>query len=265
MKLLLKIAYDGSAYHGFQYQPGAVSVQGVLTDAVSKAFGMECTVTGCSRTDAGVHALGFCAAVEPKDDSLKGESWCTVPAARVHRLLNMHLPDDIAVVGCARVNDSFHPRYAAVSKEYIYRICDSVCPDPFKRQRAYHVKRRISDGQLRLMNECAGILLGKHDFSGFMAQGSSVKDTVRTIYDLNVTRASENEVMLSVRGDGFLYNMVRIITGTLLDAAYGRLNADDVRRALEECDRTRAGATAPPTGLYLNRVEYEENIFFEAE
>jgi len=265
MKLLLKISYDGSAYHGFQYQPNAVSVQGVLTDAVTKAFGMECTVTGCSRTDAGVHALGFCAAVEPKDESLKGDVWCTVPSGKVHRLLNMHLPSDIAVIGCARVDDSFHPRYAAAAKEYVYKICDSVCPDPFKRDRAYHAKRRLTDAQIKVMNETGALLLGKHDFSGFMAQGSSVKDTVRTIYGLKVERVSEDEIRLSVKGDGFLYNMVRIITGTLLDVANGRLTADDVKQALEKCDRTHAGTTAPAEGLYLNRVFYGEEINFEAE
>ncbi|MBR6808191.1 MAG: tRNA pseudouridine(38-40) synthase TruA [Clostridia bacterium] len=265
MKLLLKIAYDGAAYHGFQYQPNALSVQEVLTACVSKAFSVECTVTGCSRTDAGVHALGFCAAVEPKDEGLKGEKWCTVPPSKVHRLLNMHLPGDIAVTGAAVVDDSFHPRYSAHSKEYVYRICDSVYPDPFKRSRAYHIKRRLTDEQIKIMNEFGKILLGRHDFSGFMAQGSSVKDTVRTLYRLEVKRVSEFEVTLTVSGDGFLYNMVRIITGTLLDAAFGRITSEDVKNALEKCDRSRTGFTVPAEGLYLNRVEYGEITEFFAD
>ena len=265
MKLLLKIAYDGSAYHGFQYQPNAVSIQEVLTESVYKAFGMECTVTGCSRTDAGVHALGFCAAVEPKDESLKGDSWCTVPSSKVHRLLNMHLPDDIAVIGCARVDDNFHPRYNAVAKEYVYKLCDSVFPDPFKRDRVYHIKKHLTDRHIKIMNDLGALLLGKHDFSGFMAQGSSVKDTVRTIYELKVVRTSETEVTLTVKGDGFLYNMVRIITGTLLDAAWGRITAEDIKCALTECDRSSAGFTVPAHGLYLNKVEYGEKIEFLAD
>ena len=265
MKLLLKITYDGSAYHGFQYQPNAVSVQEVLTECISKAFGIECNVTGCSRTDAGVHAIGFCAAVEPKEDNLKGDLWCSVPPSKVHRLLNMHLPNDIAVRGCATVCDSFHPRYNALTKEYVYRICDSVYPDPFKRDRAYHVKRRLTDDQIKVMNSVGQSLLGKHDFSGFMAQGSSVKDTVRTLFKLEVVRVSEDEVVLTVSGDGFLYNMVRIITGTLLDAACGKITYDDVKRALTECDRSSAGFTVPAMGLYLNKVEYGENLEFLAD
>ena len=265
MKLLLKVAYDGTSYHGFQYQPNAVSVQGVLTEYVSKAFGLECTVTGCSRTDSGVHAVGFCAAVEPKDDTLKGETWCTVPDSKVHRLLNMHLPNDIAVVGCVRVSDDFHPRYGAVSKEYVYKMTDSVSPDPFMHNRAYHLKRRLTDDQIELMNDTAKILIGKHDFSGFMAQGSSVKDTVRTIMSLKVERTANYNVELTVSGDGFLYNMVRIITGTLLDVAWGRLSKDDVRRALVNCDRSSAGFTAPAHGLYLNEVKYGENFEFYAD
>jgi tRNA pseudouridine38-40 synthase len=177
----------------------------------------------------------------------------------------MHLPSDIAVIGCARVDDSFHPRYAAAAKEYVYKICDSVCPDPFKRGRAYHAKRRLTDAQIKVMNETGALLLGKHDFSGFMAQGSSVKDTVRTIYELKVVRTSETEVTLTVKGDGFLYNMVRIITGTLLDAAWGRITAEDIKCALTECDRSSAGFTVPAQGLYLNKVEYGEKIEFLAD
>ena len=265
MKLLLKIKYDGAAYHGFQFQPNAKTVQGVLTDAVSAAFGFPCTVTGCSRTDSGVHALGYCAAAEPLDESKRGGEWCTVPTAKVHRLLNQHLPDDIAVIGACRVQDSFHPRYSVVSKEYIYRIHDGAAPDPFLRNRAYHLKRKLSDEGIVLMNRAGEALLGRHDFSAFMAQGSSVKDTVRTLFTLDVTRVSEGEVVLRVSGDGFLYNMVRIITGTLLETASGKISPRDMRYIVDGCDRAKAGFTAPAEGLYLNKVIYGEELLFEAD
>lgn len=265
MKLLLKIKYDGSAYHGFQFQPNAKTVQGVLTDAVSTAFGFPCTVTGCSRTDSGVHALGYCAAVEPLDEGKRGDTWCTIPSSKVHRLLNQHLPMDIAVVGACRVQDSFHPRYSVVSKEYVYRIHDGAAPDPFLRDRAYHLKRSLSDEGIALMNYAGEALLGQHDFSAFMAQGSSVKDTVRTLFALDVTRVSDGDVVLRVSGDGFLYNMVRIITGTLLDVASGKISADDIRRVVDGRDRTKAGFTAPAEGLYLNKVIYGEELLFEAD
>ena len=264
MKLLLKLMYDGTAYHGFQYQPNAVSVQGVLTEKISAAFGFPCTVTGCSRTDSGVHALGYCAAVEPASGDV-GEAWCSIPAGKVHRLLNMHLPDDISVIGACMTEDSFHPRYSAVSKEYIYLINDKPYPDPFKRNRAYHVKRPISDAGIELMNEAAGMLLGRHDFSGFMASGSSVKDTVRNLVRLDVQRRCDGEVVLTAAADGFLYNMVRILTGTLLDVASGKLSASDMKKILEKTDRSAAGFTAPAHGLYLNKVNYGEDIVFLAE
>ena len=264
MKLVLKIVYDGSAYHGFQYQPNAKSIQGVLTDAVSAAFGMPCTVTGCSRTDAGVHALGYCAAVEPSDESMRGDGWCSVPTDKVHRLLNCHLPSDMAVIGACKMHDDFHPRYGAAAKEYIYKIRDGVCPDPFSRGRAYQSKRTITDTQLEEMNRAASYLIGTHDFSTYMAQGSSVKDTVRTIYSASLKRTGASEVTFSIKGNGFLYNMVRIITGTLLEVAAGKIKAEDIPMITDSLDRHRAGFTAPADGLYLNEVEYDVPLPFEA-
>ena len=265
MKLLLKIMYDGTAYHGFQYQTNALTVQEVLTRSVSDSLGIECTVTGCSRTDAGVHALGYCAAVEPSDESKRGDAWCGIPTEKIHRVLNMGLPRDISVVGACTVSDEFHPRYDAVSKEYIYKICDSVAPDPFLVNRAYHIKRKLSDGQISVMNEAGAHLLGRHDFSGFMAQGSSVKDTVRDLKKLCVCRTGESELVITAAADGFLYNMVRILAGTLLDAAYGKINPSDIPDILESLDRARAGYTAPAHALYLNRVDYGQRIDFKAE
>lgn len=264
VKLLLRIKYDGSFYCGFQYQPDAPTVQGVLTEKVSEAFGFDCTITGCSRTDSGVHALGYVAAVEPQDISRRDENWCSIPVERVHRAVNMRLPCDIAVTGASLVPDSFHPRYDTVAKEYRYVISDGACPDPFMRDRAYHIRRRLSDAQIALMNDLAGHLVGKHDFSAFMASGSAVADTVRTLYILEAKRADDSTVCITAKGDGFLYNMVRILTGTLLDAAYGKIKPEEGALILESRDRKRAGPTAPACGLYLAKVEFAKEIDFKA-
>ena len=265
MKLLLKIRYDGSAYSGFQCQPNAPTVQSVLTERFSQAFGFPCTVTGCSRTDAGVHALGYIAAVEPAENDKRGDEWCNIPVGKIHRVLNMNLPSDISVMGAAFVPDTFHPRYDTVSKEYLYLIDDSVYPDPFFRDRVWHLKRKVSDRGIELMNEGAKLLMGKHDFSSFMASGSSVTDTVRTLFELKAERDADGKIRITARGDGFLYNMVRILTGTLLDVAFEKIKVSQIKEILERCDRRLAGPTAPPCGLYLKEVTYSEVIDFSAE
>lgn len=257
MKLLLKIRYDGAGYAGYQTQPDRPSVQKTLTDAVSAVFGCPCTVTGCSRTDAGVHALGFCCAVEPRD---KYENWLTIPIGKVHRVLSRSLPDDIAVAGEAAVEDEdFHPRYSVQEKTYVYKMYDSVATDPFRRHRAWHLKHPLPDNGILRMNEAAQYLIGRHDFSAFMASGSKITEATRTISDLSVMRNGD-EIILSVTADGFLYNMVRIITGTLTDCAMETFEPKDMIRILDSCNRTSAGKTAPPDGLYLADVRYDRPI-----
>ncbi len=265
MKLLLRISYDGTAYCGWQYQPSGRTVQGVLTERLSQLFGTECLVTGCSRTDTGVHALGYVASVEPADASLGDGEWWRIPPGRIHRAAIRYLPADIAITGAATVSDGFHPRYDVVSKEYVYKISDSVCCDPFLRNRALMLGRRLTDAQLELMNSAAARLVGRHDFAAFMASGSDIVDTTRTLYRLETVRVSDSEVQLVAQGDGFLYNMVRILVGTLLDAAAGRMTPDEAETVLASRDRRRAGATAPACGLYLNKVYYAEDIDFSAE
>ncbi|MCQ2455972.1 MAG: tRNA pseudouridine(38-40) synthase TruA [Clostridia bacterium] len=264
MKLLLKIKYNGAPYCGFQYQPDAPTVQGTLTEKISEALGFPVTVTGCSRTDAGVHALGYVAAVAPRETEKQDTEWCTVPSSKLHRVINQCLPESIAVIGACRVDDAFHPRYDAVGKEYIYLIDDSVTADPFGVGRSYHVKKKLSDADIGKMNEAAEKLLGKHDFSAFMASGSSVTDTVRTLTTLHVERDGAY-VKVTAAADGFLYNMVRILTGTLLGAAAGSIDVNDIPKILASGDRSASGATAPAHGLYLNRVFYAEEPVFEAD
>lgn len=265
MKLLLKLMYHGGAYHGFQIQPDVVTVQGTLMKCFEKAFGFPCKVTGCSRTDAGVHARGYCCTVEPDDGADVPEVWCTVPAGKIHRFLGIHLPSDVTVVGACYVDNSFHPRYNAKSKEYVYVIRDSVVCDPFLSDRQYQVKHYIDDAGLARMNEAAEKLLGYHDFASFVASGSSIEDTRRTLHRLDARRTGEFEVTVTAAADGFLYNMVRILTGTLLEVAVGKISPDEMTEILESRDRRRAGFTAPPHGLYLNRVDYGDSIEFAAD
>lgn len=255
MKLLLKIIYDGTAYCGYQAQPDQPSIQRALTDAVTACFGFPCTVTGCSRTDSGVHALGFCAAVEPVNDGDR----ITIPTGRVHRALRRFLPADISVCGEADVPDDFHPRYSVVRKEYLYRMYDTVYDDPFQTSRAWHLKHPVTNEGLERMNRAAAYIVGHHDFTSFMAAGSKIVDAHRTVYSLDVRR---NGPFLDLRisADGFLYNMVRIITGTLTDCGYGVFEPDELGKIIEAHDRSKAGKTAPPHGLYLAEVTYDREI-----
>lgn len=257
MKILLKVSYVGTNFCGFQVQPGCRTVQQTLGEAVSAAFGCECDVTGCSRTDAGVHALGFVCAVTPH--GRRGfDSTFPIPAARISRALGRHLPPDVAILGAAFVSDSFHPRYDAVKKEYVYRIYTGA-RDPFREGRALWRMRAFSERELGVIRECAEKYIGKHDFRAFMASGSSVKDTVRTVYSA-VFDVCGDEARFTVSADGFLYNMVRIMVGTMLDCADEKLSPDDVSAALESGDRALLGRTAAPCGLYMASVAYPVRI-----
>ncbi|MGI6264073.1 MAG: tRNA pseudouridine(38-40) synthase TruA [Acutalibacteraceae bacterium] len=241
----LWIRYDGSRYHGWQVQPNGVTVQQTLQDAVERLTGTRSGITGCSRTDAGVHAKQFCCALH---------TGCAIPTDRVPDALNAHLPRDIAVMACRAVGEDFHPRYDAVGKRYVYRILNAPTRDPFLEGRAYHIRRRLN---VDVMAKAAADLTGKHDFAAFCAAGSTVEDTVRTVRDCGVTRRGEL-VEIHMQADGFLYNMVRIAVGTLLEIESGRLPGNAVPAILASGDRALAGATAPAEGLYLERVFYPD-------
>ena len=262
MKLAILVKYVGTSFEGFQAQPSGNTIQQHLTSAVSKVFGFPCSVTGCSRTDSGVHANGFVSTVQPADQDMLDTNWCTIPAGRFHRAVLPYLPSDIAVIGAAFVDDSFHPRYSAIGKEYVYILKDSPDADPFLRERVWQLRRRINGFELEKMQSVCDLFVGKHDYHAFMSKGSSVTDTVRNVTSAKVIRDGET-IKFFVSADGFLYNMVRIMTGTLVGIAYGE--DINVKEALSDGLRDMLGITAPPEGLYLNRVFYDIPIEFKCE
>ena len=264
MKILIKVKYVGTAYCGFQCQKNGASIQEILTEAAGQVFGVPCSVTGCSRTDAGVHALGYVCAVAPAAGT-HGADWCTIPPGKIHRAFVPHLPPDISVCAAAQVSDTFHPRYDAAEKEYIYCIWDAPFADPFLRERSYHSIRRISPEGLSKMQAAAAAYVGRHDFRAFMAGDPAEKDTVRTVSRAHVRREGDHMLVFSVAADGFLYNMVRIMAGTLLEVAAGKISAENIPEILSSGDRSRAGFTAPPHGLYLREVRYPEEIAWQCE
>lgn len=240
------IAYNGAAYHGFQRQDNALSVQEVVERCIGKLLKIPPPVIyGCSRTDTGVHARRFCFNVHvdsriPCDGFVKG--------------MNALLPPDIAVLSCEDVPMDFHARYATKGKEYVYLISTRPQRDVFLQNLAYHYPYKVD---IAAMEKAARLFEGEHDFSGFCrSEGKTrVKTTVRTIYSISVT---EHDCLceLRIRGNGFLYNMVRIVAGTLLFVSEGRRTEEDILRGLETGERSLSGMTLPPEGLYLNEVFY---------
>lgn len=246
VKLLLKISYLGSAYNGWQVQKDRKTVQKTMQDAVETAFGKRFPITGCSRTDSGVHANMFCCTVE------FGDIRTSIPIEKIPVILSRLLPDDISVYDAYRVPDSFHPRYDATGKEYIYLIWNGAVKNPFLTERAMFYPKPLD---VNLMNEAARCFLGKHNFASFMSSGSKITDTIRRIDTSRVEREGD-KIIFTIAGNGFLYNMVRIMAGTLIEAGSGKIAPNDVSEIIRACNRKKAGATAPSCGLYLNRVFY---------
>lgn len=245
-KLALTISYLGTRYSGWQVQPNAPSVQQTLGRALDSLFGCRCSVTGCSRTDSGVHAREFLCVVG------LGENANSIPPDRIPRAINSLLPDDISVLSCESCPDDFHPRYGIRGKEYVYIIRNSPIRDPFTANRAYLLPRHLNTD---LMDAAAKEFIGYHDFGAFMAAGSKITDTRRTVFDASVGREGEL-VTYTVSANGFLYNMVRIIVGTLVDVSDGRIDCDSIEDIINSKKRDLAGQTAPAHGLYLNKVYY---------
>ena len=240
------LAYNGTAYHGWQRQNNALAVQQVLEEAILALTGQTVTVNGCSRTDAGVHARRFCA-------SFLIES--TITCRGIVFGLNSKLPDDISVLECEKVPLDFHARYMCSGKEYEYIIHNSEIKNPFYKDTAYRSWFPIDEKKL---DKAAQNFVGTHDFKSMCSTDCTKENTVRTIFSFHVRREGEL-VIFTVSGDGFLYNMVRIMVGTLIFINEGKIGETQIPDILASKDRTRGGKTVPPQGLYLNEVYYDKD------
>jgi tRNA pseudouridine38-40 synthase len=243
--LKLTVAYDGTAYAGWQIQPDEPTVQGVVEAAWREITREKIHVTAAGRTDAGVHALGQVVGVVTENG---------LPAGDLHRGLNAVLPKDVAMIAVEEVQEGFHATHDAVAKTYRYQIHNGRTPDVFNRHFAWHYPQPLD---AEAMHAAAQALVGQHDFASFESAGSERPDTVRTLTKANVSRDADR-ITLEVTGDGFLYNMVRAIVGTLVEVGKGARDAAWVAEVLAARDRRVAGQTAPPHGLFLVRVEYSD-------
>lgn len=244
-RIKLTVAYDGTNYCGWQIQPNGITIEEMLNCALCTLTGEKIAVIGASRTDAGVHAMGNVAVFDTESP---------IPAERFAYALNQKLPDDIVAVSSKEVPADWHPRYQTVIKTYEYRILNAQTPDPTRRLTRYFVSYRLN---LQHMQKASGYLVGEHDFVSFCNVRTNVEDTVRTIYSLDVLK-NEDEIIIRIRGNGFLYNMVRIIAGTLIRVGRGFYTPEQVKEILDAKSRKAAGITAPPQGLMLMKIEYPD-------
>lgn len=241
--LFLTLRYDGTLFHGWQKQDNADSVQEKLESAFHSVSGKSENIIGCSRTDTGVHANMFCCNVRTD---------CTVPTEKIPDALNFYLPNSISVYACREADFDFHARYNAMGKEYIYIIYNGKYRNPFYENRAFYYPYPLN---LDCINENAKDFVGVHDFSAFCSTDSSVENKVREIYECKAEKNGEI-IKITVSGNGFLYNMVRIMVGTLLGIQNGKIESGTIPQIIESRDRNEAGVTAKPEGLYLNKVFY---------
>lgn len=280
-RILLRVAYDGTNYHGWQVQPNAKTIEGELNRVLTQLTGEEIQVTGASRTDAGVHALGNVAVFDTVSK---------IPAEKFSYALNQRLPEDIVIQSSLQVADDFHPRHCDCRKTYEYDILNRTFPLPAYRNTAYFLYGGLD---LDAMRKACQAFLGEHDFASFCAAGAQVQTTVRTIYSLEVLeqplavtgrgskpasevtgadpicqptetaaveqsqRSPERLMTIRVRGNGFLYNMVRIIAGTLVEVGRGHIRPEEIEGIIAACDRAKAGPTAPARGLRLVEIKYD--------
>lgn len=242
-RIKLVVAYDGTNYHGWQIQPNEVSVEQILNEALAKLTGEDIKVIGASRTDAGVHALGNVAVFDTESK---------IPGEKFSYALNQRLPEEIRIQSSSEVAIDFHPRHCECRKTYRYCILNSEFPVPTERLYSHFI---YYDLDLKAMRQAAQYLIGEHDFKSFCSTKTSVTDTVRTIYDLKITKEGP-KISIMVKGNGFLYNMVRIIAGTLIEVGLGRKEPNELQQMLEQKDRQIAGPTAPAKGLTLMNIEY---------
>lgn len=244
MNYLIGIQYDGSEYHGWQLQENAKTIQGEITESLKKLFQQEISVNGCSRTDSGVHANCFMANFHSEK---------SMNTSNVISGMNFFLPQNISVFSAEVVDENFHARFDCKGKEYIYLIYTGTVRNPFYYNRTYFYHRPFN---VELLNKNAKDILGQHDFSCFKAEGSNVKSSVRTVSKAYFEKINDNLFAFHIAADGFLYNMVRIIVGTLLYIQENKIPDGSIPAILESKNRTLAGITVPPEGLYLNEVYY---------
>ncbi|MCC5912622.1 MAG: tRNA pseudouridine(38-40) synthase TruA [Clostridiaceae bacterium] len=241
--IMIKIEYDGTNYNGWQFQPNGVTVQEEIMKALKKLTKEEITINGSGRTDAGVHAKGQVANFYTNSK---------IPEKKIAVAINHFLPDDISILEAKEVPMEFHARYWAKGKTYTYQIYNGKQRSALLRNYSYHITYKLDMDKIK---KAIGYLIGTYDFRGFMTSGSSVKNTVRTIHDISI-HEYQNSITFTFEGNGFLYNMVRIIIGTLVEIGGGRREPEDMKKILQSKDRNMAGHTAPPQGLFLNKVVY---------
>lgn len=244
-RVMLVVSYDGTNYHGWQVQPSAVTIEGILNKTISELTKEAIQVIGASRTDAGVHALGNVAVFDTES---------RIPGEKFSYALNQRLPEDIVIQKSMGVAADFHPRHCDCTKTYEYTIINRTFPLPEYRNTAHFYYGKLD---IQAMQRAAKAFIGEHDFSGFCSAGAQVQTTVRTIYSLEVIEdTAEQKIRIRVKGNGFLYNMVRIIAGTLLEVGKGATDVSDMEKIIASCDRSKAGPTAPAKGLKLLEIEY---------
>ena len=242
----LVVAYDGTAYCGYQYQPELPTVEGFVNDALSELLGENIVIIGASRTDAGVHAYGNVAVFD---------SDTRIPAEKLALALNTKLADDIRIMESLEVAADFHPRKNVIDKTYEYRINTAKIPFPTGRLYSYNVKHNLD---IEAMREAAKLIEGRHDFTSFCSAKTDKEDKVRTVFQIDIEEALRSELIIRVRGDGFLYNMVRIIAGTLVKVGEGKISPDEISSIIERKDRGHLGTTLPAKGLFLMGIRYKE-------
>ncbi len=239
----LTIEYDGTNYQGWQKQKRGSTIQNTLEEAIRVLTNEEIEVIGSSRTDAGVHAKGFVA-------NFKTNS--KIPSEKYREAINHKLPKDIVILNSEEVDEEFHARYNARGKTYSYSILNRDVPSAINRNYLYHVKRKLD---IEAMKEACKYFIGTYDFSAFKSSGSSVKTTIRTIFELYIEE-NNDIIKVYVTGDGFLYNMVRIIVGTLIMVGSNKIKPNEIENIIAEKDREKAGICVPATGLVLEKVYY---------
>jgi len=241
--IMLILEFKGTNYSGWQKQDNALSVSEAVREGIYRCTGEKVDLTGCSRTDSGVHAFNYVCNFKTRT---------SIPPEKIYLALNTQLPPDIACKSSKEVPEGFHSRYSAKSKRYVYMIQNTEVRSAIFRDLHFCMPRKLD---VELMRQAGSFIVGRHDFRAFMASGSSAVNTVRTVFDLDISQENEM-IQIDISGDGFLYNMVRIIAGTLTDAGLGKIKPEEVKNIIASGDRRKAGKTVPAHGLYLVEVIY---------